>query len=195
MKTINIKTAILFTFLVGLLSCQAQQTYPLRTAVNNVPNLSHLKDTNNELPAFTGVYSASYNGRQITIYISKEEDKLFDLVDKKVYRDVLSIRYIVKNSTGTILQDTKNMNFQSNQYTHTIYSQFIVDNGGKAIFNYRGTNCRVGWGKINLKKISPTQLSWEYRPNDIILDSSKCPQGTDINIYLPETKDLIFTKQ
>jgi len=51
------------------------------------------------------------------------------------------------------------------------------------------------WGSIELKKISSTQISWEYRPNDIILDDSKCPLGTDIKIYLPETKDLIFTKQ
>lgn len=195
MKTINIKITILLSFFISFLSCKAQQTFPLRTAVDNVPNLSYLKDTNNELQTFLGQYLSSYNGKQIILYITKENDKYFDLGDKKIYRDVLSIRYIVKNSTGNILQDTQNMNFQTNQYTHTIYSQWIVDNGTKAIFNYRGTNCNVGWGKINLKKINSTQISWEYKPNDIILDSSKCPSGTDINIYLPETKDLIFTKQ
>ncbi|WP_370897911.1 hypothetical protein [Chryseobacterium gossypii] len=195
MKTINIKITILFSIFISLLSCKAQQIFPLRTAVDNVPNLSYLKDTNNELQAFIGQYSSSYNGKQITLYITKENDKYFDLGDKKIYRDVLSIRYIVKNSTGNILQDTQNMNFQINQYTHTIYSQWVVDSGTKVIFNYRGTNCNVGWGKIILKKINSTQLSWEYKPNDIILDNSKCPPGTDINIYLPETKDLIFTKQ
>ncbi|MDH6252834.1 hypothetical protein M2347_002561 [Chryseobacterium sp. H1D6B] len=195
MKTVNVKIIFCLNLFISILSCKAQQTFPLRTAMDNVPNLSYLKDTNNELQSFTGIYSSSYNGKQIILYISKEENKFFDLGDKKIYRDILSIRYIVKNSAGNVLQDTQNMSFQSNQYTHTIYSQWVTDNGTKAIFNYRGSNCRVGWGKINLKKINITQISWEYRPNDIILDSSKCPSGTDINIYLPETKDLIFTKQ
>ena len=93
-----------------------------------------------------------------------------------------------------MLQDTQNMNFQPNQILHTIYSHWVEPNNILALY-YGGTNCGVGWGSIELKKINSTQLSWEYRPNDTILDSARCPQGTYITIYLPETKDLIFTKQ
>ncbi|WES96049.1 hypothetical protein P2W68_14455 [Chryseobacterium arthrosphaerae] len=87
------------------------------------------------------------------------------------------------------------MIFSPNQLKHTIYSQWSEDNGNSILFYYGGTNCSVGWGSIKLKKNGTTQISWEYRPNDIILDDNRCPPGTDINIYLPETKDLIFTKQ
>lgn len=187
------KIALILTML-NILSCKAQQTFPLLTSIDNIPNLSHLKDTNNELQSFTGTYSASYNGNQITLFISKENDKLFDYGDKQIYIDALSIRYTVKNSYGGILQDTQNEVFQAD-LLHTIYSQWATENGTKVLFNYAGTNCHVGWGKIILKKVNTSQFSWEYRPNDITTTASKCPSTLDTKIYLPETKDLIFTKQ
>ncbi|RXM40219.1 hypothetical protein BOQ62_07875 [Chryseobacterium sp. CH21] len=194
MKTKYNKIAITLILFLSLIYCKAQQTFPLLTSIDNIPNLSHLKDTNNELQSFTGTYSASYNGNQITLYISKENDKLFDFGDKQIYIDALTIRYTVKNSLGVILQDTQNKVFNTD-LLHTIYSQWVTENGTKALFNYAGTNCHVGWGKIILKKVNTTQLSWEYRPNDITTTESKCPSTLDTTIYLPETKDLIFTKQ
>ncbi|KMQ68684.1 hypothetical protein ACM39_05150 [Chryseobacterium sp. FH2] len=194
MKTINIKTIILFSLFISFFSCKAQE-YPLNTDFTTIQNYSYLKDLNNELSPYIGTYKANFQEKEITIYITQENHKLIDYIDQKFYRDVLCIRYIVKNSTGNALQDTKNMNFLSNQIKHTIYSMRTRPSQNAVIFDYGGTNCSVGNGKIILKKLSSIQLSWEYRPNDIILDSSKCPSGTDINIYLPETKDLIFTKQ
>ncbi len=194
MKIVNLKITIVLSLILTI-SCMGQQIFPLRTATDNVSNLSYLKDTNNELQNFIGIYSGNYDGKQIILYITKEDKKLFNFVDKKIYVDVLSVRYIVKNSSGAILQNTQNMAFQQEQYIHTIYSQWTLDNGSKALLSYGGTNCGVGNGKIILKKLNSTQISWEYLPNDIILDDSRCPPGTDINIYLPETKDLIFTKQ
>jgi len=194
MKKISLKIVLTLSLIFAILSCKGQ-TFPLRTAVENVPNLSHFKDINNELSPFVGKYSATYNGKQITLFIIQENNKLFNFIDKDIYIDVLSIKYIVKNSSGATLQDTQSMTFPAHQLRHTIYSQWAEDNGNKLLFYYGGTNCGVGWGRIELKKLNNTQISWEYRPNDIILDDSKCPPGTDINIYLPEAKDLIFTKQ
>ncbi len=194
MKTINIKTIIFFSFFISFFSCKAQE-YPLNTDFRNIPNYSYLKDINNELNQFIGTYNGVFNGNQITLYITKEPHKLIQYVDQKFYRDVLSIRFIIKNSSQTVLQDTKNMNFQSNQTQHTIYSTIINPYHNLLMLSYGGTNCGVGWGSIRLKKINTNQISWEYRPNDTILDSSRCPNGTDTTIYLPETKDLIFTKQ
>ncbi|WP_294278451.1 DUF6705 family protein [uncultured Chryseobacterium sp.] len=179
--------------LVGFL-CRAQQTYPLLTFLDNVPNMSHLKDTNNELQPFVGTYISTYNGNQITLYITKENDKFFDYGNKKVYADILYIRYIIKDSSNNILQTTQNTSFQSDQL-NTIFSLWVIENGSKVLLNYTGTNCSVGWGDIYLKKISSTQISWEYRPDDITTTAAKCPPNLDTTIYLPVTKDLIFTKQ
>ncbi|MDR6458961.1 hypothetical protein J2786_002068 [Chryseobacterium vietnamense] len=184
----------LILVMLNIISCKAQLTFPLLTSIDNIPNLSHLKDTNNELQSFTGTYSATYNGNQITLFISKENDKLFNTRGKQIYKDILSIRYIIKNSSGAVLQDTQNKVFQPD-LLHTIYSLWVTENGTKVSFNYAGTNCSVGWGKIILKKLNFNQISWEYRPNDITTTESKCPSTLDTTIYLPETKDLIFTKQ
>lgn len=190
MKT-NIKTTILFSFFISFLSCKAQTTLPLNTSLKDIPANSYLKDLNNELNSYTGIFQGNFQGKSITLYISKIENKLQKSSQKIYYSDILDIKYIVKNSSGVVLQDTKNNNIPS----INLYSIGTKPYNNSAIFFYSGTNCNVGWGKIILKKISSTQISWEYKPNDIILDNSKCPSGTDINIYLPETKDLIFTKQ
>ncbi|MFP7655612.1 hypothetical protein [Chryseobacterium proteolyticum] len=194
MQTISFKTTLLFGLFISFLSCKAQE-YPLNTDFRNIPTNSYLKDLDNELNPYVGNYRANFQGKEIILYITKESHKLIEYKNQKFYRDVLSIKYVIKNSAGTILQDTQNMIPQTNQSYHTIYSTRINPFLNSVMLTYSGTNCGVGWGSIKLKKINSTQLSWEYRPNDIILDSSRCPSGTDINIYLPETKDLVFTKQ
>jgi len=192
---IQSKILIAIILIINLISCKAQQIYPLQTSVSAVSNLSRLKDTNNELQSFVGTYSSTYNGNEITLYIIKENDKFFNTRGKQIYRDVLNIKYIVKNSSGIILQNTQDMILPPNSLKYTIYSLWITENGSKAELIYNGTNCNVGFGEINLKKISPTQISWEYRPDDITTTAAKCPPTLDTTIYLPETKDLIFTKQ
>lgn len=193
MKITYRRTAIILGLFLNAVSCKAQN-FPLLTSIDNIPNMSHLKDTNNELQSFTGIYFSTYNGNKITLYIEKENDKLFNTRGKEIYKDILSVRYSIKNSSGAILQDTKNMTFQPDQL-HTIYSLWVTENSTKARLNYAGTNCSVGWGDIFLKKINNTQISWEYRPNDIVTTASKCPSNLNTTIYLPETKDLIFIKQ
>ncbi|WP_143149892.1 DUF6705 family protein [Chryseobacterium takakiae] len=195
MNLIQSKILLMLLIVGNLISCNAQQIYPLLTSLDNVPNMSHIKDTNNELQSFVGTYFSTYNGNQITLYISKENDKFFDYGSQKVYIDVLSVKYIIKNSSGTVLQDTKNMLLPADDLKHTIYSIWVTDNGNKAELIYNGTNCNIGFGGIKLIKISSTQISWEYRPNDIVTTAEKCPPNLDTTIYLPETKDLIFTKQ
>ena len=131
MKIIYLRVVI-FILIANLISCKAQQTYPLLTSLDNVPNMSHLKDTNNELQSFVGTYTTTYDGNQIALYITKEDDKFFDYGNQQIYIDVLSVKYIVKNSVGTILQDTKNMVLPTGDLKYTIYSLWVTDNGNKA---------------------------------------------------------------
>ncbi|MCT2409052.1 hypothetical protein NZD88_16005 [Chryseobacterium antibioticum] len=189
MKNLGLCLGILAVF-----SCKAQQEYPLKTDYTEIPNNSYLKNFNNELNVFVGNYTANFQDKKITLFITKQNYQFFDRGKYKYYKDVLSIKFIIKNSSGTILQDTQNITFQPNQLKNTIYSRWMESNN-KLLLYYGGTNCSVGWGDIYLQKISSTQISWEYLPNDIVLDENRCPTGTDINIYLPEAKDLIFTKQ
>ncbi|WP_123838323.1 DUF6705 family protein [Chryseobacterium oncorhynchi] len=194
MKKVYFKTVIILGLVVNIISCKAQQL-PLNTLMENIPQNAYVKDLSNELASYIGTYKTEYQGNEITLFITKEENKPTKRMNKNFYRDALVIKYIIKNSTGTILQNTQDMNFTSDQKFHTIYSTRTRPTLNTVIFNYRGTNCGIGWGDIFLKKISDTQISWEYRPDDMVFLKGDCPQGIDRTIYLPETKDLIFTKQ
>lgn len=188
MKSTKKSLIILIGLYLGLISCKAQ-TLPLNTLMENIPNNAYVKDLNNELTPYIGTYKAIYNGNEITLFITKESNKITKRLNKTFYRDALVIKYIVKNSSGKILQDTKNLEIPDIELfsTGTWPAKNIVE------FYYSGTYCNVGWGDINLSKINATQISWEYRPDSIVLEN--CPPATDKTVYLPVTKNLIFTKQ
>ncbi|MDR2236637.1 MAG: hypothetical protein LBE92_10975 [Chryseobacterium sp.] len=184
MKRLLFSGAVLAVFY-----CKAQQTYPLNTDYETIPDYAYIKDLNNELGAFAGTYKANYQGNEITLYLTKVENKLEDGTKKRYYMDVIAAKYTVKSSTGIILKDTQNNN------TNDFYSIWSEPQENAIAFYYPGTNCMVGWGKVYLYKINSTQLSWDYRPNSMILDQQNCPGNQDTKVYLPVTKDLIFTKQ
>ncbi|MXS69640.1 hypothetical protein GSF70_00235 [Flavobacteriaceae bacterium W22] len=184
----NITIIVAACILISVMNCKAQQ-FPLDADFEAIPANSHLKDYNNELNQFVGTYKAIYQGNETTLYITKVEDKLVKIPNKSYYTDAVVIRYTVKNSSGAVLQDTQN----STQSDFCSISSFPQENA--VVLHYPGTNCGVGWGRVFLFKINPTQLSWEYRPNGKLLDEYNCPGNQDLTVYLPVTKDLIFTKQ
>lgn len=88
-----------------------------------------------------------------------------------------------------VLQDTQNVNIPHIK----LYSIRTMPQQNKINFlSIAEQICRVGWGDIDLSKISPTHIKWDYMPDSMLTD--RCPPGTDIIIYLPTTKGLIFTK-
>jgi hypothetical protein len=185
----NIKILVTFGLLICFIQCKSQQFYPLNTSVKDIPQGGYVKDTNNELVPFIGIYKAVYQGNEITLNISRAEYMLKKRANQSYFMDALIVKYTVKNSSGVILQDTQNNN------SGDFYSIWSAPEENAVVLYYPGTNCGVGWGKIYLFKKTATQLSWDYHPNDIILDEQNCPGNQDIKIYLPVTKDLIFTKQ
>ena len=166
------------------------QTLPLNTILRNIPQDSYVKDLNHELDPYIGIYKSNFEGNEITLYITKQENKLEKSTGKTYYLDALVIKYIVRNNSGIILQDTQNSNVPNIE----LYSIATRPYENKIIFYYSGTNCGIGWGDVFLKKISATQISWEYRPDSTSI-SDNCPLTADKTVYLPETDNLIFTKQ
>ncbi|MDQ8143812.1 DUF6705 family protein [Chryseobacterium sp. CFS15] len=184
---------IFFSFvLIGIISCKAQQNpLPLNTWMENIPQGAYVKDLNNELSPYVGTYKATYQGNEITLFITKEENKLEELTNKYYYNDVLNVKYKIKNSSGQILQETQNGTTPNNIITSTR----TKPSTGQIILYYEGTNCGVGWGDIYLKKINNTQISWTYNAESTLITEQNCPGNPDKTVYLPQTKDLIFTKQ
>lgn len=191
MKTVFFKYLALLNLTIITILCKSQ-TLPLNTLMDNIPQGAYVKDLNNELNPYIGVYKGNYEGNEITLFINKVEHKFEKRTNKDYFMDVLDVKYIVKNSSGLVLQNTSRGNFPNIE----LYSLGVNYNNNSVTFYYSGTNCKVGWGSINLKKLNSTQLSWEYYPNSRIINDTTCPPGTDTTVYLPVTDDeLIFTKQ
>ena len=187
------KNLILLAMLFSSFSCTAQ--YPLKTDYTEIPNNSYVKDLNNELPSFVGIYKANYQNNIITLNLNLENHKFINGVLNNYYIDLIKIEFRIESSNGLIFYDTQNQNIPQNELKHTIRSMWVEENGSKLLLYYGGTNCGVGWGQIELTKSNSNQLSWKYEPNSTIIDDTTCPTGTDINIYLPVTQGLVFTKQ
>ena len=191
----NIITLCVLT--ICLINCKAQQQiYPLNTFFENAPNYAYMKDIDNFLPSYVGTYKATYQGNEITLFITKEDMYLIDYGqgDRKYYQDVLHIKYIVKKiTTGLALQDNLNPPNPRRNKIISIGTNILDNNSIELI--YSGTNCGIGYGSITLKKISNTQINWSYYPDSRLLSDGDCPGNPDIKIYLPDTENLVFTKQ
>ncbi|SHG25294.1 DUF6705 family protein [Chryseobacterium vrystaatense] len=177
--------------IITCINYSAQQVLPLNSFSMDLPHGAYLKDLNSELDPYIGTYKANFKSNDIILYITKEEKKLEKGSDIEYYMDALIVKYIIKNSAGVILQDTTN----NTSIINSLYSIATKPQFGQVVLSYYGTNCMVGWGKVNLKKINTNQISWEYLPNDLVISDERCPGNPDLTIYLPETKGLIFNKQ
>jgi hypothetical protein len=194
MKNIFLLSIILLSF-----SCKAQQQiYPLNTFFEDAPNYAYMKDLDNYLPPYIGTYKATFEGNEITLYITKEDMYLTDYGPgkRKYYQDVLHVKYTVKKiATGAVLQDNQIPNASDpNLNKITSMGTNDLDNNSIDLY-YKGTYCSIGWGRITLKKINATQISWTYYPNSSLFMAGDCPSGSDKKVYLPDTEDLVFTKQ
>ncbi len=185
MKNIFLLSVILLSF-----SCKAQQAYPLDTDFRTIPNNAYLKDINNELLPFIGTWKATFDNKEIIITVDKVDHHYIKMGTHIYYKDVLFMRYNIKNSQGTVIKSTMNSQItQSGIKSSTLFPNQILS------FYYSGGDCTFGWGGISLKLVDSTHVKWWYRPEGVILTNLNCPNGADTTIYLPETKDLIFTKQ
>ncbi|WP_146897117.1 DUF6705 family protein [Chryseobacterium lathyri] len=182
-----------FLYLVIVLismSCKAQQ-YPLNTYYEDIPDNAYIKDLNNEYNKYIGDWKAVIGNKEIYLYITKQNNRSINVLNKPYYSDVLLIKYkvLVDNQ---IVENTTNF---SNENIN-IVSMATEDNS--VIFTYTGGKCTVGWGMINTEYIDSSHLKWNYQPQSTVITNKNCPDypANGIKINLPyEPADIILTKQ
>ncbi|MEJ5103515.1 DUF6705 family protein [Chryseobacterium sp. MYb328] len=179
---------VLFT----VLFCKAQQVLPLNNSASKSPTNSYFKDINNELDPYIGTWKGDFQEKVIKLKIAKELKVPFEMWGKHNFKDRLLVRYEVTNNHGVVLESSLNNDFNI-KVKLLIEGSDIENNSVMLIF--AGGNCSVGIGNIVLKKISSTQFSWGYSPGTTTRNDKDCPPNRDYTIYLPETENLIFTKQ
>lgn len=186
------KTVVfIIVFLFGSVSCNAQEVIlPLNTSYMDLPNNAYVKDLENELDQYVGVYKAQFQGKETTLYFEKEVKKQASALKGYYYTDQLNVKFVVKDSTGKVLIDSRN----SAGWLNKLVSSFKLSRLNVLSFIYSGTNCGVGNGSVLLRKLDATHINWTYSPNSSLLLEEDCPKSLDLTVYLPVTEDLVFTK-
>ena len=175
-----------------LFSCKAQQVYPLTNSTYNIPNGSYIKDTNNDLDFYIGTWLTTYQGRTFRLSIEKELHRQKEGLVKNWYEDVLIVRYEVKD-LNNILESTLSYNFGTSKKLIIMSNGLTQSNDLNLI--YRGTECGIGMGMLLFKKNGANQFLWSYESGTVVVSDQTCPNYHNIQVYLPETENLIFTKQ
>ncbi|CAI9681231.1 hypothetical protein HZQ11_17060 [Elizabethkingia anophelis] len=183
------KNLLFIITIIFSLSCSAQE-YPLNTSFKTIPQGSYLKDTQNELSCYTGTWKTLFNGKDITLDIQKIEKYSVKYPKNEFFRDILLIRYTVKDGNGNTLQSTLNHSVLNSN----IKSTYVLPNN-KIAFTHSGGDCGVGSGRVYLQYIDSTHIKWSYYPESLMHAEGECPQGSDLKVYLSKTEDLVFTKQ
>ena len=150
------KNIFLLTILLVSIGCKAQ-TYPLRT-FTEVPDNSYLKDVNNELPAYEGIWKGTWNNKIIYVSFKKLTNTYKSSLNQ--YRDFLIGRFKVTDLNNNILFDNTNLSDNEAKITGGKFGKY--DN--KYGFTYvDGDLCnRSGQIFIKFTDVTKLQLQWNY---------------------------------
>lgn len=169
------------------------QIYPYDTNPLDVPNGAYIKDTNNELDKYIGVWKGTWSGKTLYLDLRKHKvDRTFYSIDK-----ILGERKIL-NSTGQIEID-RITNFDYNYpEINGPYSSLRYRSSGKKAFSFYPKNmCGKGVILHIMEFTGNTMtLKFEYEPSHYKADcihNSYIQQYDEFPINFP--KDIVLTKQ
>lgn len=158
---------LLYIILLSFTIHCTAQNYPLRTYYE-IPENSYLKDTNNELQDYVGVWKTQWSGKITYIYIKKVTHKYETSVNE--YRDILIAKYKVTNSSGNlVLFDNTNSSDEDAILNGTFFRK--QDDKYLMIYSDRGMCGRWGDVLINFTDSTKTQLQWKYMPRENWIDA------------------------
>ncbi|MGO4710690.1 DUF6705 family protein [Chryseobacterium sp. 2TAF14] len=184
------KLIILLAFHSLFLSCA--QVYPLNTYAE-VPNNAYIKDINNELVPYEGIWKGTWNSK--TIFISlKKIKKQFNYNDNKdYYRDLLVGKFKVLDSSGNILFDNTNL---PNDDTKINGLRFLTQPNIRYKLYYFDNDICGMTGDIYISFLNGNfnQLNWKFIDTTDIITSS-CPYYNSNPFPEPLPANIVLTKQ
>ncbi|WP_294217066.1 DUF6705 family protein [uncultured Chryseobacterium sp.] len=154
----------------------------------NCPDYSSIKDTNNRLDKFVGIWKGNYiDGRNYEFYFVKRLD--FSLYGGKP-TDMLIGRIAVKNSNGTVLENSINLvdgetHFNGLEFDKNL-TKYQMYYSGNAACNDKGYVYLSFPDSNNLNQMKLVFM----QDMDIV---SKCPDG--YKTVIPDAKGIILIKQ
>ncbi|MEC3875792.1 DUF6705 family protein [Chryseobacterium salviniae] len=183
------KKIFLSTIIFLSVQCKAQ-IYSLRTYGIEFPQNSYVKDTNNELPAYEGIWKGIWNNKTIFVTFKKitnEYDKDFEY-----YRDFLIAKFKVINSNGLVLFDNTLLPDSKAKILGGRFRK--TDNKYSLIYIDPDLCSMSGNIYINFTDATQTKLNWKAVYGWDLLTES-CPYYDSPTFPEPLPYEIILIKQ
>ncbi|WP_395049515.1 DUF6705 family protein [Flavobacterium sp.] len=188
------KILILGFIILSNLSCKAQTILPLEEVAkyldsgNGIPkNITYIKDVNNILDKYVGTWKGTYNSRNYEFRITKYTSNYKNLLEDK-----LLMRYVISDSNGTIIEDTRALPDTSSYVIKGDYwekaSYFLYYIGKESLCGQKGSII------IDIQPNSNNnKMRLFFMEQQEIISLKDCPNGNAAQIM--PVNDLILTKQ
>lgn len=194
-KTKKMKKLLILGFIIlSNLSCKSQTILPLEevknyiNSENGIPkNITYIKDVNNILDKYVGTWKGTYYSRNYEFRILKITNK-----PGRITEDRLMMRYVISDSNGTIIEDTRALP-DTNPY---VIEGDYVDGSFYELY-YSGKESLCGQRGSIIIDIQPNSnnnvMRMLFLPQQEILSLKDCPNGSATQIM--PLNNLILTKQ
>ncbi|MFC6267176.1 DUF6705 family protein [Frigoriflavimonas asaccharolytica] len=183
---------ILFLLLITTISCKSQ-IFPLNTNLDDVPYNGYIKDLDNELDKYVGIWVGNWNGKTLSIEFKKVKDHR-NHPQYPYYKDRIFGERKVVSSNGVVEIDRiTNFDFDSPEIRGPFRSY-----SGEEKFLFSPKNMCRKRVSLYIKSFTTTQMTlhFEYEPSYYDADcqhNAYEQQYGDFPVNFP--KDIVLTKQ
>ncbi len=186
------KILIVALLMLGTYSCKAQQIIAVEDFNDyqkELPDGAYIKDVNNVLGKYVGVWKGVHNSISYEFRIKKYTENNTSL---KYKEDTLIMRYKIVDSSGNVIEDTTGLS-DSNKLV--VKGSYVAKSGGYVLY-YQGRESDCGQkGNIYISaygsNLSKLQL-FLIVENDTLGDN--CGNG-DTKQIIPIDDNITFVKQ
>ncbi|MCD0468076.1 DUF6705 family protein [Flavobacterium sp. ENC] len=187
------KKLFLYMIILCISACKAQSVLPMEKKIDYInagigipESITYFKDLNGIRDKYVGTWKGTYEGKKYELIFSKITDK-----PSRITQDRLVMRYLIKDVSGRILEDTRAEPDNSGYVVKNYYYDktfFVLSYGGRQF------DCgQRGELYVMLTKNSDSVMELFLIPQrDIILEKD-CPNGAAAQLF-PEVK-MRLTKQ
>lgn len=173
-----------------IISIEEANTYFLSEDQGIPDQVTAIKDTNNKLDEFLGLWTLDYNSKHYELTITKFESTLVDIP-----HDILLVRHKVTDENNLILDDTTSL---PNDSASIMDGRFFLNDNETYLLSYTGPNTKCGqFGDVIIyidnASLNGNQMIFHLDPGLDIINSNNCTEP--LTFPFPKDTFLTFTKQ
>jgi hypothetical protein len=188
------KIVIIVILFITTLSCKAQNIVPVEKEVEymdagkGIPVGTYLKDVNNLMGKYLGIWNGTYNNNKYSLIISK----YIKMSSGRTF-DTLIIRYVITNAGGTILEDTRG---EADGNATRMWGGYFAKDLKYYVLSFvpRDETCGVRGSIYVRPKNNNTQIMVSLARNTDLWDPTLCAGGKKNESLFPEN-GMDLTKQ